>query len=123
MKTTKNIQPRAYRKFGKLLHPVEINIYHADIAPEKSIRLYGTQFDPNASPIKFDRTFSIGDQAEYDSYNLDFTGEIVAIGAKTITIEDQGERHRLDLHTFAWRNWDFDAQRIFENNCDTIMRI
>lgn len=123
MKTTKNIQPRSFIKFGTTHYPTEVNIYHADIAPQKSIRLYGTQINRTTGPLGFDKTFNIGDQAEYDSYNLDYTGEIVAIGAKTVTVEDHGEKHRLDLHAFAWRNWDFNAQRIFEDNCDTMMRI
>lgn len=122
MKTIKNIQPKSFTKFGTTHHPKETNIYHADITPRKSIRIYGTMY-PTRQSVDFDKTFSIGDQAEYDSYNLDYTGKIVAIGAKTITIEDYDGRHRLDLYTFAWRNWDFDAQRIFENNCDTMMRI
>ncbi len=122
MKTTKNIQPKAYTKFGTTHQLTESNIYHADITPKKSIRLYGTQINYNP-PTDFDLTFKIGDQAEYDSYNLDYTGKIVAIGAKTITIEDHGERYRLDLHTFAWRNWDFNIVRISENNADTMMRI
>lgn len=123
MKTTKNIQPKSFTKFGTTHQPVEKNIYHADITPKKSIRLYGTQINHLPGPIDFDLTFSIGDQAEYDSYNLDYTGDIIAIGAKTITIEDHGEKHRLDMHSFAWRNWNFNAQRIFEDNCDTMMRI
>ncbi len=124
MKTIQNIQPKPYTKFGTTTHhPTEVNIYHVDIAPKKSIRLYGTQINQITGPLEFDKTFNIGDQAEYDSYNLSYTGEIVTIGAKTITVEDHGEKHRLDLHTFSWRNWDFDAQRIFENNMDTLQRI
>lgn len=123
MKTIKNIQPKPFTKFGTTHHLTDSNIYHADIIPKKSIRLYGTQINRTQGPLNFDRTFSIGDQAEYDSYNLDYTGEIVAIGAKTVTVEDHGERYRLDLYMFAWRNWDFNAKRIFENNADTMMRI
>ena len=123
MKTIQNIQPKPFTKFGTIHTPEEKNIYHADITSKKSIRLYGTKINHLPGPVDFDLTFSIGDQAEYGSYNLNYTGEIVAIGAKTITIESYGEKHRLDLHTFAWRNWDFDAQRIFEDNSDTMMRI
>ena len=123
MKTIKNIQPKSYTKFGVIHQPEEKNIYHADIAPKKSIRLYGTQINHLPGPVDFDKTFNIGDQAEYASYNLDYTGEIVAIGAKTIIIEDHGEKHRLDLHTFAWRNWNFNVQVIFDNNMDTLQRI
>ncbi len=123
MKTIQNIQPKPHTKFGTTYQSIEKNIYHADITPKKSIRLYGTQIQHLPGPVDFDLTFNIGDQAEYDSYNLDYTGDIIAIGAKTITIEDHGKRHRLDLHTFAWRNWDFNAQSIFENNCDTMVRI
>jgi hypothetical protein len=123
MKTIQNIQPKPYKKFGTTYHPEEKNIYHADIIPKKSIRLYGTYLNNVNGPVDFDKTFNIGDQAEYDSYNLNYTGEIVAITLKTVTIADQYESRRLDLHTFAWRNWDFDAQRIFEANCDTLQRI
>lgn len=123
MKTTKNIQPKSYTKFGETHHPEEKNIYHVAITPKKSIRLYGTQINHLPGPIDFDKTFNIGDHAEYDSYNLSYTGKIISIGAKTVTIEDHGERHRLDLHTFAWRNWDFNIVRISEDNADTMMRI
>lgn len=72
--------------------------------------------------------FAIGDWAEYDSYNLHYTGRIVAIGRKTVTIEAypgtiNARRHRLKLSTFAWRNWDYDGTRIAERNAEEMMYI
>ena len=65
------------------------------------------------------KRFEIGDQAEYDSYNMRYVGTIEAIGAKTITIKEKyfdGRNHRLDTRTFASRNWDFDTAAIAEHN-------
>jgi uncharacterized protein (DUF1015 family) len=64
------------------------------------------------------KTFSIGSKAEYDSYNLSYTGTITSITDKTITIvEDHGTtKHRLKLDQFCWRNWNFDLEKIRKEN-------
>lgn len=72
--------------------------------------------------------FAIGDWAEYDSYNLHYTGRIVSIGRKTVTIEAypdtiNAKRHRLKLSTFAWRNWDYDGTKIAAYNANEMMYI
>lgn len=74
------------------------------------------------------RDFKIGDEAEYDSYNLSYTGTITNITAKTVTItEDFGlaraRVHRLDLAEFSSRNWDFDAAKTAASNSDTMRYI
>lgn len=60
-----------------------------------------------------DRTFAEGDIAVYDSYNFDYTGTITKISEKCVTIEEQhGKRtKRLDLATFAHRNYKFDLEK------------
>jgi hypothetical protein len=36
------------------------------------------------------KRFAIGDHAEYDSYNLAYTGPVLSIGARTVTIAASG---------------------------------
>ena len=65
--------------------------------------------------------FKVGDVCIYGSYNLVYTGEILAIGAKTVTINAGGTgqgNKRLDLYKFAWRNYDYNAERIAKRNSE-----
>lgn len=64
------------------------------------------------------KVFELGDDAVYGSFNLVYTGRIVAIGEKTVSIEDMGRTHRLDLATFNRRNWNYDADRIRKRNSE-----
>src|SRR5512140_1810078 len=92
--------------------------YNVEIEPRKSIRLHGVHTN-HVKPYPYDKTFRIGDQAEYDSYNLSYVGTIVAIGEKTVTIEHgagQKQRSRLSLRECARRNYDFDLDRIRAEN-------
>ena len=72
-------------------------------------------------PVKFE----IGDTAEYDSYNLKYLGKITSITSKTVTIQPKYEtrKRRLKLQDFAWRNWDYDFERISHENFETMMYI
>jgi hypothetical protein len=45
---------------------------------------------------------------------------IVGIGAKTVTIVDDGRVHRLSLEKFAWRNYDFDLAEASARNSETM---
>jgi hypothetical protein len=100
----------------------ESEIYNVEIEPKQSIRLYGLFKNVYGAPRPYDITFKIGDSAEYDSYNLKYTGIITSIGAKTVIITDYHngcatpEAHRLDLAHFANRNWDYDAEKIAAYN-------
>lgn len=106
---------------------VQLQYGKADIVKGQSIRLYGVRYAGSQYGTSYDTTFKIGDQAEYDSYNLHYTGVITGITDKTVTItEDYGSpapKHRLKLEQFEWRNFDFDAVRIAAANCDTMMHI
>lgn len=71
--------------------------------------------------ISEENTFSVGDWAEYDSYNLSYYGTIISITAKTITIKERygDQKHRLDLATFAWRNYNFSIAKTLHENAGT----
>jgi hypothetical protein len=98
------------------------NAWHVDVLPKKSIRLHGTETNTR-KPYAFDLTFKIGDIAVYGGYNLTYTGTIVGIGEKTVRIEDCGRVKALRFDDFAFWNRDFDAERIAQENADTMMRI
>lgn len=71
-------------------------------------------------------SFTVGDVAEYDSYNLSYTGKIVKITDKCVSIVEpyrNGKTHRLDLDTFCWRNHNFDAAETARQNAETSMYI
>lgn len=73
-----------------------------------------------------DRTFFEGDEAEYDSYNLSYTGKITKITDKAVTIlprYNTSKVKRLDLNTFAWRNHNFDSEETARKNHETSMYI
>lgn len=131
----KMIQPKERKVFGKVYPGQASGIFNADIQPGKSIRIHGfTQTYsringhqlnpfPGAGCVSFDLTFNIGDQAEYDSFNLIYTGKIVSITAKTVTIEEYGQKHRLDLYTFIRRNYDFNLDKIRKYNAEEMLCI
>lgn len=90
--------------------------YDVTICKNKSITV--SCYYANAKePKQTINTFSIGDFAEYDSYNFSYTGVITAITDKTVTIvAHKGTQNeatfRLKIHSFCWRNWNFDLQKI-----------
>lgn len=65
--------------------------------------------------------FAVGDEAEYDSFNLIYTAQIAAITAKSVVF-DLGNgghrRRRLALEKFAWRNANFDRAAVAEHNAE-----
>lgn len=114
----RNIQPKPRTFQGKKYQWEERNNYNADVEPGKSIRIFGTYNDHISKP-EFDKTFEIGDQAVWGAYNLTYTGEIVSIGKSTVTITRFGigeRKKRLDLRSFCFWNWDYDAEKIAKHN-------
>lgn len=101
--------------------------HHADVVPGKSIRLHGT-LDTRTWPVQYDRTFRVGDVAEYDSFNMHYTGKILSIGEKAVTIGEARSnggrafvrKHRLSIYTFSWRNRDLDLAAIAARNADVM---
>lgn len=88
----------------------------AHVERNHSIRLVGRYNNRD-----IDITFKVGDLAEYDSYNLSYLGKITKITDKCVTIEPEytGGTKRLDLHTFMWRNHDFDLEKTRKDNLET----
>lgn len=70
----------------------------------------------NAEAGKFSRRFTVGDEAEYDSYNLRYTGRIVSITRAGVNFTTSEGRKRLSWVNFIRRNWDFDAKRVAMEN-------
>lgn len=94
--------------------------YTIEVEPKKSITI--------TREGKPSNQFFIGDQAEYDSYNLKYTGIIRSITEKTVTIEAYpgssiARKYRLKLSEFAWRNWNFDFDRVQAENSETMLYI
>ena len=76
---------------------------------------------PTTEPQPISRTFRVGDEAEYGSFNLVYTGTVTAITLKTVTIveDDRAAKvHRLSLYDFAEANYDFDAAKARKRNAE-----
>ena len=88
--------------------------YNVSIVSGKSIKVQRKDEQP--------KEFHIGDEAEYDSYNLKYTGIITSITEKTVTIQPKydNKKRRLKIDSFVWRNWDFDSIKVAEQNFDTM---
>lgn len=101
----------------------------AIVKPGDSVLLHGREANncrlaPTGLPTLYANFFRIGDEAEFGSYNLIYTGTITAITAKTVTItEESGTAHRMSLYAFDRRNWDFDAEVVAKHNAQTMMEI
>jgi hypothetical protein len=87
----------------------------------KSIQIdctYMNAHHPKPTSVKF----QIGDQAEYDSYNLHYLGTITGITEKTITFEvgtaRQPEVKRLKIYEFCDRNFNFNLEKIKKYNTE-----
>jgi hypothetical protein len=109
------------RKFRGQAYPSQPTEHNAEIVPGESIRIWG-----DYCAKSYEQNFKIGDEAEYNSYNLRYTGEIVGIGAKTVTIKHypgSDEVTQLDLETFCWRNYAFDSEAIAAQNNETMQYI
>lgn len=109
---------KARKRYGTV-YPAQPTDYTITIIGNKSITITKEQKDGKT----INRTFKLGDVAEYDSFNLKYCGEIVKISEKSVTINHFGENHRLDFNTFCWRNFDFDPKKAAEYNAETSMYI
>lgn len=71
----------------------------------------------NHDPI----TFKVGDLCEESSYNLIYTGTIKQITERNVIIakKHSDRSRRMKLEDFAWRNWDFNADRVAQQNFET----
>jgi hypothetical protein len=126
----KPVFTKKYKRYGKVHHP-QLSDFEVKIVPQQEIVI--RQVPDENGRYKWtcdvsERTFRVGDWAEYDSWNLNYLGQIVAITNKTVTIVDYPNSHnprkrRLDLHTFCWRNFSKSIEQKRADNADTRMYI
>lgn len=118
---------RVFRKARKqhgVDYPATQTEYLVSLVKGKSIQVFRENQD---GTIEAGTKFELGDIAEYDSYNLSYTGMIESITDKTVTIvKSYGrdvQKHRLDLNTFCWRNFKFNLAETQARNHEASMNI
>lgn len=96
--------------------------FHVYVQPGERIEVHTRD---GAGGLTGMKVFRVGDEAEYDSFNLKYTGTIKSITAKSVIVQPRFGRSskRLDFRAFAWRNFDFDADRVARENYETGMYI
>lgn len=115
-----NVQAPARKRYT----PEPMAGHHVSVVPGESVRLFGVRRvygrAGNDTAERYDRTFKIGDTCERDSFNLVYTGTIVAIGEKTITVKDDclNKTSRMTLAEFSSRNHDFDLEAANKRNSE-----
>lgn len=95
------------------------------VTPGKSITLTKVAPVHSGVPSFEERTFRIGDAAEYDSYNLSYFGPIKSITKKNVIIthKHSDRTTRLPFAIFHMRNIKFDAHTATKRNSETMMSI
>lgn len=103
------------------------SLYEAVIVEGKSIKVRAMKTSATSKRLEMTepKEFKIGDFAEFDSFNFSYIGTITGIGEKTVSIHSKGrgKTFRLDIHTFAWRNYDFDLAKAEAHNAVVMMEI
>jgi len=129
MSEFKTVNTKKYKRYGKV-YPSAPTEFDVRIIPQQEITIRKNSLAEDGRKWAFDgeRTFRVGDWAEYDSWNLHYLGQIIAITNKTVTIVDYPNSHnprkrRLDLHTFCWRNFSRSVKEKREKNAETSMYI
>lgn len=73
-------------------------------------RLIGVMARYQDNVRRVEKTFEVGDLAEYDSLNLSYYGKITKITPNSVWVENNfGKKHRMSLYKFCWRNHQWDA--------------
>lgn len=96
---------------------VEIG-HAATILPGDSIVIWGFDAGRVRGGQSYDRTFCVGETALYGGMNLDYTGTIVSITAKSVTIQDGKTVKRLTIADFARKNRFFSAEASAKRNAE-----
>jgi hypothetical protein len=111
------------------IHTATVKRFHEEFTVESRIHK-GEDKAKNAIVITNNRTgtslrFDVGGDCVIGAYNLVYTGSIVSISEKTVTIkEDHGTRlKRFTYQKFVDWNHNYDAERIAKRNADTMMSI
>jgi hypothetical protein len=114
---------KGYKRGSYVVADKRVPAQFVVVDPKKSIRLVGVYY-PRGDKRAYDRTFAIGDWAEYDSYNLAYHGKITSIGAGgnvTVLPEHSKRAKRLDAYTFTFRNYDLDLEAAAKRNSDWLV--
>jgi hypothetical protein len=119
----KRVITKAHKHHGTA-YPAKATKYLVDVKPGVSVAI----FDDSTGTEVAGASFKIGDQAEYDSFNLSYYGTITAISEKTVTITSRKDTrnekvYRLDMHKFCWRNYNFNLEKAQAENTETSMYI
>jgi hypothetical protein len=73
------------------------------------------------------KVFRVGDEVEYDSFNLRYTGPIVGITEKSVIVKkgrwSNAKTCRMKLDSFASRNWNFNMDEVAQYNSIASMNI
>lgn len=113
-----NIQPKDHTWGGQKHEGWTNDKYSAEIEGDTiTIR----QESGHKGPLE--KTFKVGQLAEYDSYNLSYMGPIVKITPKQVVVahhDINGKRSNMDLYSFIWRNIDFDADKKSKENSEAM---
>lgn len=101
-------------------YPSRDTEYQVDLERNHSVIIYKNGQVSNS--------FKMGDEAEYGSYNLIYTGKITRITPKAIQITaypgtSSERRHNLSLNEFCWRNYNFNAERVAAHNINELYYI
>jgi hypothetical protein len=116
-----DVQPKTMRRRGVTHTPRNTEgTFNARIV-SREIRIFGTFTNHVNGPQEFDKVFRVGDVAEYGSYNLIYTGRILAIGPNTVTVDRTGTLATSPpvwpVYAFIRRNWNFDSgERVEKHN-------
>lgn len=107
-----HLRSRDVVKRGKRTPGVQYRDQHADVVPGKSIRLHGMY---GGQP--YDRTFAKGDFCEYARNGLVYYARIIAIGERTVTVNDEDFKQidTMELPEFSNRNRNFDPDNARKN--------
>lgn len=117
------VMSKASKRHGTVYpaSPTEYQVYFG--TKYQSITIHKAMRDGS---IKQGAKLCVGDEAEYGSYNLSYTGTITKITEKCVTIvaypgSSMARPHRLSLEEFCWRNFDFDAVETARRNHEEMM--
>ena len=111
----KDYRPSWWKPTGKQkLVVIEEGDVVAKIITNHSIKLERKDGSPEGA-----RVFVIGDEVEQGSYNMTYTGEIIDIKEKYVTISGcpcGTENHKYS--EFIRRNWNLDLEKIYRDNAN-----
>jgi hypothetical protein len=130
-----NVEVKAGGKVAMVLNPMVVTkrtrpeshsttlgeLTAAVVTPGESVRTVGLRTNSVHGPSVLVREYKVGDQAEYDSYNLVYFAPIEAITPRTVVIGEKyagGRKHRLTLAKFVEKNFDFDLAKAQKRNSE-----